>query len=117
MTITDECPATVTAYETVRPGTAAQGMITNNLASGVETQGFSGDTNHSATVVIGSAADIAATSLCSTAICPAGGDRVNIYIDIASPCGTPVSAIALLSYLVATCARACSSARPVVYCS
>ena len=59
---------------------------------------FSGDANHSATVTIGSGADIAATSLCSTVNCPAGTYMVTVYIDMTTPCGTSGTFIPWLGY-------------------
>jgi hypothetical protein len=97
--ITDECPAAVTAYEVVRPGTAAAGLPVGTLAAGVITQGFSGDSGHATgAVTIGSGSSIAATSLCSTANCPAGNYQVNVYVEITTACTTTGSYIVWLGY-------------------
>jgi hypothetical protein len=97
-TITTECPAAVTAYESVQPGVAASGTLINNNTSSVVTQGFSGDTNHSATVTIGSGTSITSTSLCSTTFCPVGTYRVNVYVDLTTPCGTSGTYVVNLIY-------------------
>jgi len=69
-TIIVQAPTAVTAYAITRPGVAASGTLIGTNASAVITQGFSGDTNHSATVTTGSGTSIGSTSLCSTTFCP-----------------------------------------------
>lgn len=86
--ICDEAPTSVTSYKTVRPGVAANGVQTNNVASAVDTQGFSGDANHSTTVTISSATSVGSTSLCSTGNCPAGTYKISAYIDVTTACTT-----------------------------
>ena len=97
-TITDECPTAVTAYENVKPGVAATGVMTNNVAAAVNTQGFSGDANHSAPVTIGSGTSIGPTTLCSSANCPTGTYVVHTYIDITTACGTTGTYVVNLIY-------------------
>lgn len=86
--ICEQAPTSVTSYLLVKPGVAAAGVKSGRLASSVVTEGISGDTNHSATVVIGSGTSIGSTSLCSTTVCPAGTYRINVYVDITTACGT-----------------------------
>jgi hypothetical protein len=86
--ICEQAPTAVTSYLVTKPGTAANGVITNNVASAVDTQGFSGDTNHSTTVTISSATSVGSTSLCSTTACPAGTYQISAYIDVTTACTT-----------------------------
>lgn len=96
--ICEQAPTAVTSYLVVKPGVAANGTMSNNVAAAVDTQGFSGDTNHSATVTIGSGTSIGSTSLCSTAICTVGTYRVNVYVDITTACGTTGTYVVNLIY-------------------
>jgi len=86
--ITDQAPTSVTSYINTRPGVAAQGLVTGTLSGSVITQGFSGDAGHSATVGISTATSVGSTSLCSTALCPAGTYLVTAYIDVTTACTT-----------------------------
>lgn len=86
--ICEQAPATVTSYLVTKPGLAAQGIETNIVTSAVDTQGFSGDGNHSTAVTIGSGTSIGSTSLCSTANCPAGTYQINGYLDVTTACST-----------------------------
>lgn len=86
--ICEQAPTAVTSYLVNKPGVAAGGTLIGTNTSSVITQGFSGDTNHSATVTTGSGTSIGSTSLCSTTFCPVGTYRVNVYIDITTACGT-----------------------------
>jgi hypothetical protein len=97
-TITEECPTAVTAYEVAKPAVSATGIITNNVAAAVITQGISGDSNHSATVTIGSGTSIGSTQLCSSAKCPAGTYVVHVYVDITTACGTSGTYVVNLIY-------------------
>jgi hypothetical protein len=96
--ICEQAPAAVTSYLVNKPGTAANGIETNNVAAAVDTQGFSGDANHSATVTISSATSIGSTTLCSTANCPAGTYQINGYIDVTSACTATGSYFASITY-------------------
>jgi hypothetical protein len=83
----EEAPSSgMTNYKVLIPPVAANGVQTNNVAAAVDTQGFSGDTNHSATVTISSATSIGTTTLCSTANCPAGTYQINGYLDVTTAC-------------------------------
>lgn len=86
--ICEQAPTAVTSYLVTKPGVAANGLLTNNVASSVDTQGFSGDSNHSTTVTISSATSISSTSLCSTANCPVGTYQINGYLDVTTACTT-----------------------------
>ena len=86
--ICEQAPSSVTSYLVNKPGVSANGIITNNVAAAVDTQGFSGDGNHSTTVTTGSGTSIGSTILCSSTNCPAGTYIVNAYIDITTACGT-----------------------------
>lgn len=86
--ICEQAPTAVTSYLVNKPGVATNGIITNNVASAVDTQGFSGDANHSATVSWSTATSVSSTSLCSTTFCPAGTYRVSAYIDVTTACTT-----------------------------
>lgn len=86
--ICEQAPAAVTSYLVNKPGVAAGGTLIGTNTAAVITQGFSGDANHSATVTIGSGTSIGSTSLCSTTFCPVGTYRVNVYVDLTTPCGT-----------------------------
>jgi hypothetical protein len=97
-TICEQAPAAVTPYSVVKPGISGQGTLNGTLTAGVITQGFSGDTNHSAAPTIGSGASIGSTSLCSTGVCPAGTYRVNTTLDITTACGTSGTYIVNLIY-------------------
>jgi hypothetical protein len=96
--ICEQAPTGVTSYLVTKPGVSAQGSITGTLSGTTITQGFSGDTNHSATVTIGSGTSIGSTSLCSTTFCPVGTYRVNVYVDITTACGTSGTYIVNLIY-------------------
>lgn len=96
--ICEQAPTAVTSYLVTKPGVSATGIITNNLAAAVITQGFSGDANHSATVTTGSGTSIGSTTLCSSANCPAGTYAVNVYIDITTACGTTGTYVVNLIY-------------------
>jgi hypothetical protein len=96
--ICEQAPTAVTSYLVTKPGAPAQGSITGTLSGTTITQGFSGDTNHSTTVTIGSGTSIGSTSLCSTTFCPVGTYRVNTYLDITTPCGTSGSYTVNLIY-------------------
>jgi len=97
-TIIDQAPTAVTAYAIVRPGVSATGILTGTVSSAVITQGFSGDSNHSAVVTIGSGTSIGSTTLCSSANCPAGTYVVHVYVDITTACGTSGSYTVNLIY-------------------
>jgi hypothetical protein len=86
--ICEQAPTAVTSYLLVKPGVATNGTITNVVTAAVDTQGFSGDANHSAVVTTGSGTSIGSTQLCSTTNCPVGTYRVNTYIDITTACST-----------------------------
>lgn len=86
--ICEQAPTAVTSYLVNKPGIAANGVETNNVASAVDTQGFSGDANHSTTVTISSATSVSSTSLCSTTNCPAGTYQINGYLDVTTACTT-----------------------------
>jgi hypothetical protein len=86
LSICEQAPTSVTSYLVTKPGTAANGIVTNNVAAAVDTQGFSGDANHSAAVTISSATSIGSTPLCSTTNCPAGTYQINGYLDVTTAC-------------------------------
>jgi hypothetical protein len=96
--IIDEAPTAVTAYTNTRPGTAAQGIAVGTLSGSVITQGYSGDSNHSATVSWSTATSVGSTSLCSTTFCPAGTYRISGYIDVTTACTTTGSYVVNLIY-------------------
>jgi hypothetical protein len=96
--ICEQAPTSVTYYLVIKPGAVAQGVETNTVTSAVDTQGFSGDANHSASVTIGSGTSIGSTSLCSTGNCPVGTYRVNVYVDITTACGTTGTYLVNLIY-------------------
>jgi hypothetical protein len=96
--VTYQAPTSVTSYLVTVPGTAGQGTITGTLSGTTITQGFSGDSGHSAVVTTGSGTSIGSTQLCSTTICPAGTYRVNVYIDITTACGTTGTYVVNLIY-------------------
>ena len=93
-----ECPAAVTAYRMLIPPASAQGVMTGTVSGVLMTESFSGDANHAATVTIGSGTSIGSTQLCSTANCPAGTYRVNVYEDITTACGTSGTYVVNLIY-------------------
>lgn len=97
-TMLDQAPTAVTSGIRTIPGTLAQGILTNVGGSTALTQGYSGDSNHSATVTTGSGTSIGSTSLCSTTFCPVGTYRVNVYIDITTACGTTGTYVVNLIY-------------------
>jgi hypothetical protein len=81
-------PTALTAnIETIAPATAQGIMFGVGNAAAVQ-DAYSGDAGHSAAVTIGSGTSIGSTSLCSTALCPAGTYRVSAYLDITTACGT-----------------------------
>jgi hypothetical protein len=86
--ICEQAPTSVTSYLVNKPGNAANGVVTNIVTSAVDTQGFSGDANHSTVVTISSATSIGSTSLCSTTNCPVGTYQVNGYLDVTTACST-----------------------------
>lgn len=86
--ICEMAPTSVTSYTAVKPGAAANGILVGTLSSSTLTQGFTGDTNHSTLVTIGSGTSIGSTSLCSSTFCPVGTYRIDIYIDITTACTT-----------------------------
>lgn len=92
------CPTSVTSYNFVAPAAGGSGILTNTFSGSAVTQGFSGDSGHSATVTTGSGTSVGSTSLCSTALCPVGTYRVNVYIDITTACGTSGTYIVNLIY-------------------
>lgn len=96
--ICEQAPTAVTSYLVNKPGTAANGIVTNNSASSIDTQGFSGDANHSTTVNFTASQTVGATSLCSTGNCPAGTYIVNLYIDITTACTTTGTLIPWVGY-------------------
>lgn len=96
--ICEQAPTAVTSYLVVKPGVAANGLETNNVASAVDTQGFSGDANHSAVVSTSTATSIGSTSLCSTTFCPAGTYRVSAYLDVTTACTTTGSYLVSVIY-------------------
>ena len=49
-------------------------------------------------VTIGSGSNVPSTSLCSTALCPAGRYRVDVYMEITTPCTTTGSSIPWIGY-------------------
>jgi hypothetical protein len=93
-----QAPTAVTSYLVNLPGASATGITTNNVASAVDTQGFSGDANHSATVTIGSGTSVGSTSLCSTGNCPVGTYVIHAYLDITTACGTTGTYVVNLIY-------------------
>lgn len=96
--ICEQAPTAVTSYLVNKPGVSATGIITNNVAAAVITQGISGDANHSATVTTGSGTSVGSTTLCSSANCPAGTYVVHVYIDITTACGTTGTYLVSLIY-------------------
>jgi hypothetical protein len=84
--IIDQAPTAVTAYANTRPGVSANGIITNNVSAAVETQGFSGDGNHSVVISFVASQTVGATSLCSTTFCPAGTYVIDIFVDVTTAC-------------------------------
>jgi hypothetical protein len=96
--ICEQAPTSVTSYLVNKPGAAANGVITNNVASAVDTQGFSGDANHASTFIIGSGTSISSTSLCSTGNCPAGNYQVNVYEEVTTACTTTGTYVTSLIY-------------------
>lgn len=96
--ICEQAPTSVTSYLVNKPGVAAGGTLIGTNTSSVITQGFSGDSNHSATVTIGSGTSVGSTSLCSTTFCPVGTYRVNVYVDITTACGTTGTYVVNLIY-------------------
>jgi hypothetical protein len=96
--ICEQAPTAVTSYLVNKPGVSATGIITNNVAAAVITQGISGDANHSATVTTGSGTSIGSTTLCTSANCPAGTYVVHVYTDITTACGTSGTYIINLIY-------------------
>jgi hypothetical protein len=86
--ICEQAPTSVTSYLVNKPGNAANGVETNVVTSAVDTQGFSGDANHSTVVTISSATPIGPTPLCSTTNCPAGTYQINGYLDVTTACST-----------------------------
>jgi len=100
--ICEQAPATgLTSYVVTKPPVAAQGTLVGRNTAAVITQGFSGDADHSngsAGTTIGSGTSIGSTSLCSTTNCPVGTYRVNVYVDITTPCGTTGTYVVNLIY-------------------
>lgn len=78
--------------------TSATGLITkyNNIA--VTGVGIPSIQASPAVVTIGSGTSIGSTSLCTAALCPAGLYRVNVYVDITTPCGTTGTYLVNLIY-------------------
>jgi hypothetical protein len=83
-----QAPVTVVSYLVNLPGVVGTGTLIGNNASSVRTEAYSGDANHSAVVTTGSGTSVGSTALCSSANCPAGTYRVNVYIDVTTACGT-----------------------------
>lgn len=96
--ICHQAPTAVTAGVETGYGVLAQGTLVQVGSSSATTQGFSGDANHSASPTIGSGTSIGSTQLCSTTNCPVGTYRVNVYIDITTPCGTTGTYLVNLIY-------------------
>ena len=97
--ICEEAPSSgVTNYKVIKPPVAANGITTNNVSATVDTQGFSGDSNHSTIVTISSATSIGTTTLCSTGNCPAGTYQINGYIDVTSACTATGSYFVSITY-------------------
>jgi hypothetical protein len=96
--ITIQAPASVTSYLETLPGTAAQGIKVGTISGTTITEGFSGDSNHSATVSWSTATSVGSTSLCSTTNCPVGTYRVSGYIDVTTACTTTGSYVVNLIY-------------------
>jgi hypothetical protein len=96
--ICEQAPAAVTAYLLTKPGIAANGIITNNVTAAADTQGFSGDANHSSTVTISSATSIGSTTLCSAANCPVGTYQINGYLDVTTACTATGSYFVSITY-------------------
>lgn len=96
--IIDQAPTAVTAYTNTRPGVAAQGVMAGTLSGSTITQGISGDSNHAATVTIGSGTSIGLTSLCSTTFCPAGTYQISAYMDVSTACTTTGTYTLLLTF-------------------
>lgn len=99
--ICEQAPASVTTYSVVKPPVSAQGTLLGRMTAAVITQGFSGDADHSngsAGTTIGSGTSIGSTSLCSTANCPVGIYRVNVYVDITTACGATGTYVVNLIY-------------------
>lgn len=97
-TIVDQAPTAVTAGIRTIPGVLAQGQLNHVGGSTALTEGYSGDSNYSATVTTGSGTSVGSTPLCSTTFCPVGTYRVNAYIDITTACGTSGTYIVNLIY-------------------
>jgi hypothetical protein len=96
--IIDQAPTAVTAYAVTRPGVVAQGILTNTVTSAVDTQGFSGDANHSTTVSWSTATSVGSTVLCSSANCPVGTYRISAHIDVTTACTTTGSYLVNVIY-------------------
>lgn len=90
--------ATAGAINIVLPATGTQGVLSGVTNSGKAQLAFSGDTNHSATVTIGSGTSIGLTSLCSTTFCPVGTYSLTAYVDITTACGTSGTYTVLLTW-------------------
>jgi hypothetical protein len=91
-------PTALTAnIETLAPATA-QGMFGVTGTAATTNEMYSGDANHSTIVTIGSGTSIGSTPICSTANCPVGTYRVNVYLDITTACGTSGTYIVNLIY-------------------
>jgi hypothetical protein len=86
--ICEQAPTAVTSYLVNKPGVAASGVLTNNVAAAVDTQGFSGDAGHTISVTFAASQTVGATSLCSTAICPAGDYMITAFVEITTACTT-----------------------------
>lgn len=93
-----QAPTAVTASVETDAPAQAQGIPTRTGVAATIQDGYSGDANHSATVTIGSGSSIGSTSLCSTAICLVGTYRVNVYVDLTTPCGTTGTYVVNLIY-------------------
>jgi hypothetical protein len=89
--------STTSGVETDAPA-LAQGVPTRVGNSSAVTDGYTGDSNHSATVSWSTATSVSSTSLCSTTYCPAGNYQVSGYIDVTTACTTTGSYVVNLIY-------------------
>lgn len=93
-----EAPAAVTAHEVKVPGIANSGIPVAINASAVVTEDFSGSSNYSSKVTIGSGTTISPTSLCSTTNCPAGDYLVSVDLFVTTACTSGGSYLLTLIY-------------------
>ena len=77
---------------------SATGALTTYNALAVVAPGLSSIQAAPSVIVIGSGTSIGSTSLCSSALCPAGLYTVHTYLDITTACGTSGTYIVNLIY-------------------